>query len=152
MGSAKKIHFKKHVDVVLRDMVSWEILVIAGWLDWMILEVFSSLGDSVILNGIWISAWNFLLQPKQALAGISHISPAEGLRISKRKEVMAVIQSEDRTSGEIFPIVLIQEGMCTFSHILSASRSPGKSLASITALGTGRFCIPSRDWSLWNRH
>jgi len=56
MDSAKKIHFKKHVDVVLRDMVSWEILVIAGWLDWMILEVFSILGDSVILNGIWISA------------------------------------------------------------------------------------------------
>lgn len=26
--------------VVLRDMVSWEILVIGGWLDWMALGVF----------------------------------------------------------------------------------------------------------------
>ena len=27
---------------------TWEILVIGGWLDWMILEVFSKLGDSMI--------------------------------------------------------------------------------------------------------
>jgi len=39
--------FKKRSDVVLRD---WEILVIGGWLDWMFLEVFSNLGDSVILQ------------------------------------------------------------------------------------------------------
>ena len=39
---------KKHLDVVLRDMVSWEILVIGGWLDWMISEGFSNLGDSMI--------------------------------------------------------------------------------------------------------
>ena len=38
---------KKHLDVVLRDMVSWEILVIGGWLDWMISEVFSNLDDSM---------------------------------------------------------------------------------------------------------
>ena len=40
--------FKKHSDVVLRDMVWWEILVIGGWLDQIILEVFSNLGDSMI--------------------------------------------------------------------------------------------------------
>ena len=38
--------FKKYSDVALRDMV---ILVIGGLLNWMILEVFSNLGDSVIL-------------------------------------------------------------------------------------------------------
>jgi len=39
--------FKKCLGVVLRDMVYWEILVIGGWLDWMILEVFSDLADSM---------------------------------------------------------------------------------------------------------
>ena len=33
---------KKHRDVVLRDMVSGEILVVGGQLDWMILELFQS--------------------------------------------------------------------------------------------------------------
>jgi len=40
---------KKHLDVVLRDMVNGDILVVGGWLDWMTLEVFSSLCDSMIL-------------------------------------------------------------------------------------------------------
>ena len=30
--------------------VSGEILVVGGWLDWMILEVFSNPGDSMILR------------------------------------------------------------------------------------------------------
>ena len=44
--------FKKHLDVVLRDMVKWEMLMIGGWLDWMILEVFSNLGDSMISSSL----------------------------------------------------------------------------------------------------
>ena len=40
--------FKKHLDVLLRDMVSWE-MVIGGWLDRRIMEVSSNLGDSMIL-------------------------------------------------------------------------------------------------------
>ena len=40
--------FKKHLDVVLGDMVNGEILVVGGHLDYMILEVFSNLNDSVI--------------------------------------------------------------------------------------------------------
>lgn len=32
--------FKKHLDVALRDMVSGELLVVGGRLDWMILEVY----------------------------------------------------------------------------------------------------------------
>ena len=42
---------KKYIDV-LRDMVYWAILVISGWLDWVVSEVFSNLGDynSMILN------------------------------------------------------------------------------------------------------
>jgi len=38
------------LDVVLREMVEWEILVVGGWLDWMTLEIFSSLGDSMLLS------------------------------------------------------------------------------------------------------
>ena len=34
---------------VLRNMVYWKILMIGNWLDWMIMEVFSNLGDSMIL-------------------------------------------------------------------------------------------------------
>jgi len=34
--------------VVLRNMVLWEILVISGWLEWLVLEVFSNLGDSML--------------------------------------------------------------------------------------------------------
>ena len=41
--------FKELLDVVLRVMVQWEILVIGGQLDWMILEIFSNLGHSMIL-------------------------------------------------------------------------------------------------------
>ena len=40
--------FKKLLDVLLRDMVSWE-MVIGGWLDRRIMEFFSNLGDSMIL-------------------------------------------------------------------------------------------------------
>jgi len=41
--------FKERVDVVLRDMVLREPLVMGGWLDWMILWVFYNLSDSMIL-------------------------------------------------------------------------------------------------------
>ena len=41
--------FKKCLGSVLRDVVQWEILVIGDWLDWVILEVFSNLSDSVAL-------------------------------------------------------------------------------------------------------
>ena len=39
-----------HVNVVLRDMVWWTILVVAGWLAYMILEVFSNINHSMILR------------------------------------------------------------------------------------------------------
>ena len=34
----------------VQEMFSGEILVIGGWLDWMILEGFSNLGDSMIFS------------------------------------------------------------------------------------------------------
>jgi len=37
------------LDVVLRDIVWGELLVMGGWLDWVILWVVSKLGDSMIL-------------------------------------------------------------------------------------------------------
>ena len=40
--------FRNRLDVVLRDVVSGELLVVGGWLHWITLEVFSNLGDSVI--------------------------------------------------------------------------------------------------------
>jgi len=40
--------FKKCLDVVLRNIVKWEMLI-RGQLDWMILEVFFNVGDSVSL-------------------------------------------------------------------------------------------------------
>ena len=39
--------FKKCVDV-LRDVVSGALLVVGGWLDWVILGVFSNLDDSML--------------------------------------------------------------------------------------------------------
>ena len=39
---------KQCVNVVLRDTVQREVLVIGGWLDYMTLEVLSNLNDSVI--------------------------------------------------------------------------------------------------------
>ena len=41
--------FKERLDVVLSDVVWREPLVKGGWLDWMILWVFSNLSDSMIL-------------------------------------------------------------------------------------------------------
>ena len=41
--------FKERLDVELRDMVWWVILVVGVWLDQMILEVFSNLNGSVVL-------------------------------------------------------------------------------------------------------
>jgi len=32
---------------VLRAVVWWVVLVVGGWLDWMILEVFSNRNDSI---------------------------------------------------------------------------------------------------------
>jgi len=43
----RKKCFKKHLDIVLMGIVYWEILVIDGQLDWIILKVFSDLDDSV---------------------------------------------------------------------------------------------------------
>lgn len=37
------------LDVVLREMVEWEILVVGGRWDRMVLEVFSNVGDFMIL-------------------------------------------------------------------------------------------------------
>ena len=45
--------FKECLDIVLRDMVYWEPLVMGEWLDWVILWVFSNLGDSMILWWWW---------------------------------------------------------------------------------------------------
>ena len=42
--------FKKHSDVVLADVVYWEVLTTGEWLDWMILEFLSNLGCSMILT------------------------------------------------------------------------------------------------------
>lgn len=43
--------FKKHSDVVLRDMVQWEISVVGG----LYLEVISNLGDSMIyITRVWL--------------------------------------------------------------------------------------------------
>ena len=50
--------FKKCLDVVLRTWFNGEILVVGGRLNWMILEVFSSLGDSVILFYVSKSSTN----------------------------------------------------------------------------------------------
>lgn len=41
--------FKERVDVVLRDVVYWAILVVGGWLDQITLEVFSNFSESVVL-------------------------------------------------------------------------------------------------------
>ena len=41
--------FMKYLDVVLRNVVQWEILVIGRQLDWLIWDVFSNLSDSMIL-------------------------------------------------------------------------------------------------------
>ena len=45
--------FEEHLDVVLRDMVGWEPLVMGEWLDWMILWVFSNLSGSMVLWSVW---------------------------------------------------------------------------------------------------
>ena len=50
--------FKKQLDVVLRDMIQWEILVTGRQLDWIIIEVFSNLSDSMILRFYLIIAFH----------------------------------------------------------------------------------------------
>lgn len=36
------------MDVALRDVGQWAILVMGRWLGWMILEMFSNLNDAII--------------------------------------------------------------------------------------------------------
>jgi len=48
LGSLFLWVFKERVDVVLWNLVWWQILAEDGWLDWMILEVFSSLTDCMV--------------------------------------------------------------------------------------------------------
>lgn len=68
--------FKNHLDIVLRYMVyipNRDILVMDGWLEWMISEVFSSLGDHMIL---WIQTVPRKV-PKpiyRALLGTHHVN------------------------------------------------------------------------------
>lgn len=38
--SMLEVH-KKYLDVVLRDVMEWEAVLVCGWLDWMVAEVFS---------------------------------------------------------------------------------------------------------------
>ena len=40
----------------------WEVLAIGGWLDWMILQVFSSLGDAMILWFLNINQLSVLMK------------------------------------------------------------------------------------------
>ena len=42
--------FKECLDVVLRDIIEWGIMVAGRQLDWMILEVFSKLSHPMILR------------------------------------------------------------------------------------------------------
>ena len=49
VGSLSMEVLKKRSDVVLRDTAYGETLAVGGQLDWMILEVFSSLGDPTVL-------------------------------------------------------------------------------------------------------
>ena len=49
-SGTENIYQKEHSShTVLKDMVWWEVLVVGGQLDQMILEVFSNLGDPMIL-------------------------------------------------------------------------------------------------------
>jgi len=41
---------KKPVDVVLRNVIEWPLLMVCVRLDWKILKVFSNLSDSMILE------------------------------------------------------------------------------------------------------
>lgn len=63
--------FKQRVNVVLRDMVLWAILVVSGRLDKVILEVFFNLTDSVtpvgmsqLLSTCRMPQWDLLLHTK----------------------------------------------------------------------------------------
>ena len=49
VGSPSLEVFQNHGDVAYGDIIQWEILVVDWWVDWMILEIFSSLSDSVVL-------------------------------------------------------------------------------------------------------
>ena len=48
VGSLSLGVFGGRLDVVLMDMVWWEVLVVGECLDWMVLGAFSSLGRSMI--------------------------------------------------------------------------------------------------------
>ena len=69
--------FKERLVVVLWHMVSWGTLVVGGWLDWMILEVFSNPGDSVILrtlrNSNTTAAWRHRLWSRGKLLSFREI-------------------------------------------------------------------------------
>ena len=61
--------FKERADIVLKDMLQWAVLVVSGWLDWMISEVFSNLYDSTITmknnaNIPWMKHAEFTSQTK----------------------------------------------------------------------------------------
>ena len=47
--------FKNFGNVVCRDVASWAVLVVVGWLYWMILEVFSNLNVSMIIPPVFKS-------------------------------------------------------------------------------------------------
>jgi len=41
--------YKERVDIVLRGMIKWKVLVVGGQMVYVILEVFSNVNDSMIL-------------------------------------------------------------------------------------------------------
>lgn len=43
---AQEVAEPSMLDVVLRDAMEWEAVLVCGWLDWMVAEVFSNLSDS----------------------------------------------------------------------------------------------------------
>jgi len=53
---------KKRLDFILRDVVSGAVSVVGGQLDWTVLEVFSNLGDSMILCFLTASLQSIILQ------------------------------------------------------------------------------------------
>ena len=70
-GLPSMVIFKNPVDVVIRDMVQWSILVAGRQLIYMISEVLSNLNDSVILRNMLKSHFGDLVLTSHSHASFS---------------------------------------------------------------------------------
>lgn len=76
--------YKERVDIVLRGMIKWKVLVVGGQMVYVILEVFSNVNDSMILNLMQQMQQSGCHQEGECKCTLQHVSAGAAAKVEQR--------------------------------------------------------------------